>query len=264
MNTNSDIDDNIDYDKKSENEPIIYHLINNKGDIYLYTIKSKTNNCIYLRCKDRKCLGKAVFKNNTLTVTEECNIKYDKHNYIQLKNPSDKIKSNNVTKEEMKLHLYQKAYFLYHYQNFPNLIYDDISLNLIKDYECDIIYSPKQFNNYKQLFYKNKKQELTTDKILEYIDYYDENLLKVDYKFLNNENKFDNIKIYGTYISLNLLNDKKINQYFIDGTYKVVPYNKDYKCMVVLIGFNYSLNLYQLILVALLSNETGEILYKIL
>ena len=118
LNTNSDIDDNIDYDKKSENEPIIYHLINNKGDIYLYTIKSKTNNCIYLRCKDRKCLGKAVFKNNTLTVTEECNIKYDKHNYIQLKNPSDKIKSNNVTKEEMKLHLYQKAYFLYHYQNF--------------------------------------------------------------------------------------------------------------------------------------------------
>ena len=144
------------------------------------------------------------------------------------------------------------------------MIYDDISLNLIKDYECDIIYSPKQFNNYKQLFYKNKKQELTTDKLLEYIDYYDENLLKVDYKFLNNENKFDNIKIYGTYISLNLLNDKKINQYFIDGTYKVVPYNKDYKCMVVLIGFNYSLNLYQLILVALLSNETGEILYKIL
>ena len=44
LNANNDIDDNIDYDKEIENEPIIYHLINNKGDIYLYTIKSKTNN----------------------------------------------------------------------------------------------------------------------------------------------------------------------------------------------------------------------------
>ena len=162
----------------------------------------------------------------------------------------------------MKLQIYQKAYFINQCQKFPNLTYDDISLNLIKDYECDIIYSPKQFSNYKQLLYKEKKQEITTDKLLEQIDYYDENLLKVDYKFLNNENKFDIIKIYGTYISLNLLNDKKINQYFIEGTYKVVPYNKEYKCMVVLMGFNYSLNLYQLILVALLSNETGDIYTK--
>ena len=41
MNNNSDIDDNIEYENEIENEPIIYHLINNKGDIYLYSIKSK-------------------------------------------------------------------------------------------------------------------------------------------------------------------------------------------------------------------------------
>ena len=72
----------------------------------------------------------------------------------------------------------------------------------------------------------------------------------------------EKIKIYGTFISLNLLKDKNINQYFVDGTYKVVPYNNEFKCLLIWMGFKYRLNLYQLSLVALLTSETSEIYTK--
>lgn len=32
--------------------------------------------------------------------------------------------------------------------------------------------------------------------------------------------------------SLNLLKEKKINQYFVDVTFKVVIINKNYKCLI--------------------------------
>ena len=59
-----------------------------------------------------------------------------------------------------------------------------------------------------------------------------------------------------------MLKDKNINQYFVDETYKVVPYNNEFKCLLILMGFNYRLNLYQLSLIALLTSETSKIYTK--
>ena len=36
-------------------------------------------------------------------------------------------------------------------------------------------------------------------------------------------NKFKTFRIFGAYNTISLLNDKNINQYFIDTTYKSVP-----------------------------------------
>ena len=125
-----------------------------------------------------------------------------------------------------------------------------------------IKYTSTQFNNYKHNIKKEKIIESKIEDLLNDIQYENENLLKVEYKFKSEENKIEKIKIYGTFISLNLLKDKNINQYFVDGTYKVVPYNNEIKCLLILMGFNYRLNLYQLSLVALLTSETSEYYFK--
>ena len=121
-----------------------------------------------------------------------------------------------------------------------------------------IKYTSTQFNNYKHNIKKEKIIESKIEDLLNDIQYENENLLKVEYKFKSKENKLEKIKIYGTFISLNLLKDKNINQYFVDGTYKVVPYNNEFKCLLIWMGFKYRLNLYQLSLVALLTSETSE------
>ena len=47
-------------------------------------------------------------------------------------------------------------------------------------------------------------------------------LQKISYKFINKEGKSIEIRIFGTDKTLNYLNDENINQYFIDGTYKII------------------------------------------
>ena len=62
---------------------------------------------------------------------------------------------------------------------------------------------------------------------------------------------------------MQLLNDKNINQYFIDTTYKSVPKDLDNaKALLVIIGYNYSKDIFELILVALLSHEDTSILIE--
>lgn len=70
---------------------------------------------------------------------------------------------------------------------------------------------------------------------------------KVYYKFINKKNENSIIRIYGTDEILGLLTSKVISQYFIDGTYKVLPNENFYKK-----------NIYALCLCALLSEETEE------
>ncbi len=82
----SDEDDKINYNE-SEEIPSIFHVINNKGDIYLYTLKYK------------------------------------------FKIAKDKIKSNEITEDKMKQEEFQKVFFVNTFENYPNLTYDDISLN---------------------------------------------------------------------------------------------------------------------------------------
>ena len=73
-------------------------------------------------------------------------------------------------------------------------------------------------------------------------------------------NKYKNFHILGTFNSVALLNDKNINQYFIDTTYKSIPNDIDNdKCLLVIIGYNYSKDLLELNLVVLLSREDTNI-----
>jgi len=72
-----------------------------------------------------------------------------------------------------------------------------------------------------------------------------------------------NIKIFVYLVHFNsvaLLNDKNINQYFIDITYKSLPADIDNaKFLLVIIGYNYSKDLFELILVALLNHKDTNI-----
>ena len=73
-------------------------------------------------------------------------------------------------------------------------------------------------------------------------------------------NKFKTFRIFETYNSISLLNDKNINQYFIDTTYKSVPKDlNDAKALLIIIGYNYTKDIFELILVALLSLEDTNI-----
>jgi len=73
-------------------------------------------------------------------------------------------------------------------------------------------------------------------------------------------NKYKNCNIFGTFNSVAFPNDKNINQYFIDTTYKSFPKNIDNsKCFLVTFGYNYSKYLFELILVALLSHQDTNI-----
>ena len=56
-----------------------------------------------------------------------------------LKNAIDKIKKKIVTEEEMKELIFQKAHFINTIENYPNLNYDAICLNLISEYDCNLI-----------------------------------------------------------------------------------------------------------------------------
>ena len=57
------------------------------------------------------------------------------------KNATDKIKKKIVTEEEMKELIFQKTYFINKIEDYPNLNYDAIYLNLISEYHCNIKYT---------------------------------------------------------------------------------------------------------------------------
>ena len=74
-------------------------------------------------------------------------------------------------------------------------------------------------------------------------------------------NKFKTFRIFETYNSMQLLNDKNINQYFIDTTYKSVPKDlNDVKALLIIIGYNYTKDIFEIILVKLLSHGDTNIL----
>ena len=60
----------------------------------------------------------------------------------------------------------------------------------------NILFTSKQFNNYKQIKTRDKILNFELDKILESMDYNSENLLKIDFKYINNKEKQENIKIF--------------------------------------------------------------------
>ena len=57
---------------------------------------------------------------------------------------------------------------------------------------------------------------------------------------------YKTFRIYTTDLSLSLLNNKNINHYFIDTTYKCVPNDKDEaRSLLIIIGYNNLRNMLQ-------------------
>ena len=69
---------------------------------------------------------------------------------------------------------------------------------------------------------------------------------KIYYKFINKKKKNSIIRIYGTSEVLGLLNSKNISQYFIDGTYNVLPNENFSNVLLILVGYNYIKNIYSM------------------
>ena len=93
-----------------------------------------------LRCKDRlNCKGRAKYNidDKTIIVSQKCSIDYEQHNYAQEEIIYNKIKSNNVTSEEMKEFKYQKFFFINTFINYPTLNYNEIAINLVNPFDLD-------------------------------------------------------------------------------------------------------------------------------
>ena len=158
---------------------------------------------------------------------------------------------------------YQKMFFIETYSNYPILNYNQILISLVKKYEVNkIIYTSNQFSNYKanlkkiNLFDKNIYERLNDIKLK------GKNLLScfIKYKDIQTQT-YKNFRIYSTDLSISLLNSKDINQYFIDTTFKCVPNEiNDSNSLLVMLGYNNSKDIFELILVALITNEDNELL----
>ena len=153
--------------------------------------------------------------------------------------------------------------FIEIYSKCPTLNYKHILMPLIKKYEVNkIIYTSNQFSNYKA----NLKKINLFDKLiyerLNDIKLKGKNLLScfIKYKDIKTQN-YKKFLIYSTDLSISLLNSKEINQYFIDTTFRCLPNEiHDSNSLLVMLGYNTSKDMFELILVALLSNEDNKLL----
>ena len=151
-----------------------------------------------------------------------------------------------------------------YYKSVKNKTYTTL-LNLIHQYELTkISYTKAQFSRYKSELNKKYIYNKSLNERISDIKLYGNNLLlcHMNYKDIQS-NKFKSFRIFGTFNSISLLNDKNINQFFIDTTYKSVPNDfNDAKALLVIIGYNYTKDLFELILVTLLSHEDTNILIE--
>ena len=163
----------------------------------------------------------------------------------------------------MKEYNYQKIYFMETYYQYPSLTYNQIVLNLIDKYKIKkILFTNNNFNvcksKYQNKIYFNQSIENKLDNIkLE-----GKKLLncKLEYVDLNDKNIEKKFRIYGTKNTMALLRSKEISQYFTDCTYKCLPHElKGNGALLVLLGYNHVKDKFQLILIAILSNESADI-----
>jgi len=62
-----------------------------------------------------------------------------------------KIKENKITNENMENYIYQKFYFQYMHDEYPNLAFNNIEYKIISQFNIkEIKYSLKDFNYYKR------------------------------------------------------------------------------------------------------------------
>ena len=256
--------------KESKNDDYKEGIYNYTDDnlnnrLYSYHKISSDGTFLHLRCKDRNCTGTAkyIFEEDNIIVTKECSIDYKKHNYIIEDIIKQKILKNDVTNDEMKDYLFQKIYFMETHAQYPSLTYNQILLGMLDKYKLKkVSFTNKNFNvcknNYQKKIYGN---ENINDK-LDNIKLKGKRLLncKLTYIDLNDKNIEKYFRIYGTQNSMSLLNSKNISQYFTDCTYKCLPNELKGECsLLVLLGYDYQMDKFRLILIAILSHESADI-----
>lgn len=87
----------------------------------------------------------------------------------------------------------------------------------------------------------------------------EESLLKIKFQYKDNNDNSLEIRIYATNEILKNLNNQDIEQFFMDGTYKIVPNFGDFKSLVTLLGFNKKANSFVQCCYTLLTDETQNI-----
>ena len=160
---------------------------------------------------------------------------------------------------------YQEQFFKYMHINYPTLSYNDILLNLSEKYNPNkFYYSLKKFNNFKMNHNNKLRRANINENYLDHIELRGKKLLKSTHRFIDPEEKEHIIKIYGTNKSMQNLSNKDFTQFFVDSTYKCIPNNmKDIKAFLLVIGYNSSIDSFELCCAILLSSEDTETLIEL-
>ena len=263
-----EINNNFSKEISQEEKEGIYIYTDSENNKYFYSFQkvSSDGNYFELRCKDRNnCKGRAKYDIQTgdINITQKCTIiKYEDHNYIKEEKIKEKIRNQELNSIEMEDALYQKLYFQEIYSTYPTMTYNQIVLNIVEKFNIKKIkYSLNSFNVFKSNLNKKKFNNKNIDEKLKEIKLYGKAICICKLEYI--DNKKDNKKgfyLFGTDYSLSLLNSPEINQYFSDCTYKFIPFElKGKYSLLVILGYNFKRDKYQLILIALLTNEDTEI-----
>ena len=118
-NNNEIIEDREKYNEEDigDNKKDIYIYTYNQKRKYFYTYYkvSKNEDYYQLRCRDRKCNGRAKYdlEKKEILITQDCTLNnYEEHNYIKSEIIRNKIKNNEITLEDMNDQEYQKYFFI--------------------------------------------------------------------------------------------------------------------------------------------------------
>ena len=169
-----------------------------------------------------------------------------------------------ATEKEMKDGAFQKIYYLYRWILCPIRSHASITSELINQYKIASKINFSTFQNLKKDYNKIALNNKTKMEILDNIKYLDENLYKTKFNYIDEINNNHEIRIYATKEMLNNLNNANIEQYFMDGTYKIVPNFGNFKTMVTLLVYNKEINAFVQCCYTLLTDETENIYEKFL
>ena len=133
---------------------------------------------------------------------------------------------------------YQESYFKYVHLTHPDLSYNSIRREINFNWNVDIVYDNKAFNNMKARLKSNINEITNIHNQLKDVQYKDELLLKVNYSIINNKAERTVIRIYGTNSTLKHFSEPSIKQFFIDGTYKCIPQCDSINVLVLILCHN--------------------------
>ena len=143
------------------------------------------------------------------------------------------------------------------------MTYNQILLSLIEKYNVKKIeYNNKNFSVFKNSLKKAQYTNLKIDEKLDNIKLLGKKLMvcKLEYVDYKDKETEKNFRIYATKKSISLLYSKDISQYFTDCTYKCLPSELSNKSsLLVLLGYNFKIDKFQLILIGILSHEDSDI-----